>query len=179
MRLSDWQAHPPNRDALATKVMHVIEPVLAALGADPDPACWIAWGDDPRARFTLLVPTAAGLVVMNVRVNVPGEGPRASSKLVRWARVQVGELAIEMAQGHRLLSFQIEGNVLRGSDAEADAVAAFALQLFASMDGRVYTPPVVKRRRVTKAPASTAAASKTTTRTKAAPRTAAAKGSAH
>jgi hypothetical protein len=51
--------------------------------------------------------------------------------------LQVGELAMESTGGHRLLSFQVEGQVLRGSDHEADTIAAFALDLFAAMDGRV------------------------------------------
>ena len=137
MRLSDWHADPPHRDATAARVVAVVQPVLVAMGAEPDPFCWFVWGDDPQARYSLLIPTAPGLVVVNVRVNVPQEGPRAAGKLIRWNRVQVGELAIEtVTGGHRLMSFQVEGNVLRGSDAEADAIAAFALQLFNAMDGR-------------------------------------------
>ena len=137
MRLSDWHADPPHRDATAAKVVAVIEPILAAMGTERDPMCWFVWGDDPQARYSLLVPTAPGLVVVNVRVNVPQEGPRAAGKLIRWNRVQVGELAIEtVSGGHRLMSFQVEGNVLRGSDAEADAIAAFALQVFDAIDGR-------------------------------------------
>jgi hypothetical protein len=137
MRLSDWHADPPHRDATAPKVVAVIEPILAAMGTERDPMCWFVWGDDPQARYSLLVPTAPGLVVVNVRVNVPQEGPRAAGKLIRWNRVQVGELAIEtVSGGHRLMSFQVEGNVLRGSDAEADAIAAFALQVFNAIDGR-------------------------------------------
>ena len=50
----------------------------------------------------------AGLVQVNVRVNVPGEGPRTTGKLVRWHRVQVGELSVEIQGGHRLLTFQVE-----------------------------------------------------------------------
>ena len=48
---------------------------------------------------------------------------------------------MEMADGHRVLSFQVEGQVLKGSDADADAIAAFALELFAAIDGRTFTPP--------------------------------------
>jgi hypothetical protein len=136
MRLSEWRAAAPSREAGSQKVAAQIDPVLAALGADDDPHCWIVWGDEPAVRYTILVPTAAGLVTCFVRVNIPGEGTRASAKLVRWNRVQVGELAIEGAEGHRLLSFQVEGHVLRGTDAEADFVAAFALELFAAADGR-------------------------------------------
>ncbi len=141
MRLSEWRGRAPHKDSMTSKVMAVVEPALSSLGAGPDPSCWIAWGDDPALRYTVLVPTAAGLLAVHVRVNVPGEGPRAAGKLVRWTRVQTGELAIEMAGGHRLLSFQVEGQVLRGSDIDADAIAVFALELFAAMDGRPSTSP--------------------------------------
>lgn len=136
MRLSDWRGRSPHKDAMAPRVVAVIEPVLVALGADRDPACWVAWGDDPAVRYMILVPTLVGLAEVHVRVNVPQDGPRVSGKLVRWNRVQVGELAIEMASGHRLLTFQVESQVLRGSDADADGIAAFALELFAAIDGR-------------------------------------------
>ncbi len=136
MRLSDWRAAAPSKDAGGPKVAAVVDPVLSALGAGPDPHGWVAWGEEPATRYTILVPTDPGLIVCFVRVLVPGEGPRASAKLVRWARVAVGELAVEAQQGHRLLSFQVEGLVLRGVDAEADAVAAFALRLIAAIDGR-------------------------------------------
>ncbi len=136
MRLSDWPARAPHKDSMAPKVLAVVTPVLTAMGATADPSCWVAWGDDPAVRYTVLAPTAAGLLQAHVRVNVPQEGPRASGKLLRWNRVQVGELAVEMASGHRLLSFQVESHVLRGSDEDADAIAGFALELFAAIDGR-------------------------------------------
>jgi hypothetical protein len=136
MRLSDWRAAAPSKDAGGPKVAAVVDPVLSALGAGPDPHAWVAWGEEPANRYSILVPTDPGLIVCFVRVLVPGEGPRASAKLVRWARVAVGELAVEAQQGHRLLSFQVEQLVLRGVDAEADAVAAFALRLIAAIDGR-------------------------------------------
>src|SRR6187399_650879 len=139
MRLSDWRGRTPHRDSMTTRVVDVIEPVITAMGADADPTCWVVWGEDPAVRYVLLIPTAAGLLQVHVRVNVPQEGPRASGKLIRWNRVQSGELAMEVAGGHRLLSFQVEGHVLKGSDDEADAIAGFALQIFAAIDGR--TPP--------------------------------------
>lgn len=147
MRLSDWRGRAPHKDSMTPKVLAVLEPVLSSMGAAPDPSCWVAWGDDPAVRYTVLAPTPPGLLVMHVRVNVPQEGPRAGGKLVRWNRVQIGELAVEMAGGHRLLSFQVESQVLRGSDADADTIAAFALELFAAVDGRPYTPPTTKRGR--------------------------------
>jgi hypothetical protein len=139
MRLSEWPKRAPNKESMAPKVLAVVKPVLTGLGAKADPSCWVAWGDDPAARYTVLAPTPAGLVQVVVRVMVPQEGPRASGKLIRWNRVQTGELAIEMASGHRLVSFQIESLVLRGTDDEGDAVSAFALQAYGAMDGQ--TPP--------------------------------------
>ncbi len=136
MRLSEWSGRAPTKEALSAKVTAVIMPVLAAMGADAASSCWIVWGDDPAVRYTILVPTAAGLVQVHVRVNVPQEGPRAAGKLIRWSRVQTGELAAEMAAGHRFLSFQVESLVIRGTDDEADGIGAFALELFAAMDGR-------------------------------------------
>jgi hypothetical protein len=136
MRLSEWQTSTPHRDAMAEKVLLPARDALALLGAERDPECWIVWGDDPTTRWTLLVPSAAGLVQVNVRVNVPGEGPRSAGKLIRWHRVQIGELSVEIQGGHRLLTFQVESHLLHGADAEADAVAAFVETLFAAMDGR-------------------------------------------
>jgi hypothetical protein len=137
VRLSDWQARAPAPASLGPEVLGVVRPVLASLGVDDrDPDAWIVWGEDPGTRYVVLVPTAAGLIVTHVRVNVPGEGPRASAKLVRWARVQIGELGVETQGGHRLLSFQLEGQILRAADEEADQIGAFALAVFAAIDGR-------------------------------------------
>lgn len=147
MRLSDWRVHAPHKDAMTSKVITVVEPVLATLGAVPDPTCWVVWGDDPGVRYAMLVPTDAGLLQVLVRVNVPGEGPRASGKVIRWSRVQVGELALEMANGHRLVGFQVESHILRGADDNGDNIASFALELFARIDGRPFTPRPVKRGR--------------------------------
>jgi hypothetical protein len=140
MRLSEWPKHAPHKDSMTPKVLGVLKPVLESLGAKADPPCWVAWGDDPGSRYTVLVPTAAGLVQVVVRVMVPQEGPRASGKLIRWNRVQTGELAAEISTGHRLVSFQVESVVLRGSDDEADAVSEFALLVYAAMDGRPLGP---------------------------------------
>ena len=165
MRLSAWRAHAPHRDAATAKVAAVVDPVLAALGAEPDPHCWVVWGDDPSLRYVILVPTDPGLIHCFVRVNVPGEGPRATTKLVRWNRVSIGELAVETQASRRLLSFQVEGQVLRGVDADADRVAAFALRVIAAIDGRPLPPVEEKapsrgsrRRAVSKASAKTGTA---------------------
>ncbi len=119
---------------MAPKVMATITPILTALGAPEDPSSWVAWGDDPLMRYMILTPTRAGLLMVHVRVNVPQEGPRSSGKLVRWNRVQTGELAVELVGGHRLVSFQVENVILRGTDEEGDAVSAFALEVYAAID---------------------------------------------
>jgi hypothetical protein len=142
MRLSEWRAASPAKPAADAKVSAVVDPVLRALGADADPETWVVWGDEPATRYTILALTPAGLIACYVRVNVPGEGPRASAKLIRWGRVQVGELAVETQGGHRLLSFQVEGQVLKGADDAADRVARFAIQLVAAIDGRPVPPPL-------------------------------------
>jgi len=136
MRLSEWSAAAPNREAAGTRVLAVAEAVLATLGATPDSDCWVSWGDDPGVRWVLLAPTPAGLVMAHVRVNVPQEGPRAAGKLVRWSRVQLGEIAVEVQGAHRIISATLEGVVLRGVDADADAVGAFLQALLAAIDGR-------------------------------------------
>jgi hypothetical protein len=164
MRLSDWRTRAPHKDALTAKVMAVVDPVLASLGAEPDPSAWILWGEDPGVRYVMLVPTDAGLLQVLVRVNVPGEGPRASAKVIRWTRLQVGELGLEMVSGHRLLGFQVESHILRGTDEEGDALASFALELFARIDGRPFTPREVKRGRSTKAGGGSTAVAKSAAR---------------
>ena len=125
----------------------VLEQALTALGADTDPECWVAWGDDPAIRYLLLVPTPSGLLQISVRVAVPGEGPRAGGKVIRWNRLQLGELAVEIQGGHRLVTFQVENLVLNGADAAADGISAFAQALFAAVDGRSLAPrPAAKGR---------------------------------
>ena len=163
MRLSEWRASAPAREAVGPKVAGVVDPVLLALGAGTDPHCWIAWGEEPANRFTAFVPTDPGLIVCFVRVNVPGEGPRATTKLVRWNRVAIGELGVETQAGHRMLSFQLESQVLRGVDTEADRAAAFALRVIAAIDGRPL-PAVEERGPARKPVAGSRAAKGSTTR---------------
>jgi hypothetical protein len=139
MRLSDWRATAPDAGSLGAPVESAVVSVLTSLGAEPDPACWILWGDDPGVRWFLMASTDAGLVEVSVRVNVPQEGPRAAGKLVRWDRVQVGDFQVEAHTGHRLLSFQVENHVLHAVDAECDPMAEFIQGIFAAIDGRSTT----------------------------------------
>jgi hypothetical protein len=136
MRLSEWGAAAPNREAARPRVLAIAETVLLALGAAPDSDCWVSWGDDPGVRWALLAPTPAGLVTAHIRVNVPQEGPRAAGKLVRWSRVQLGEIAAEAQGAHRIISATVEGVVLRGTDADAGAVVTFLQALLSAIDGR-------------------------------------------
>jgi hypothetical protein len=147
VRLSAWRTAAPHKAAATAKVAAVVDPVLSALGAEPDPHCWVVWGDEPAVRYSILVPTDAGLIHAFVRVNIAGEGPRTTTKLVRWNRISVGELSLETQSGHRLLTFQVDGQVLRGVDVEADQVAAFALRIIAAVDGRPLPPPEESRSR--------------------------------
>ncbi len=172
MRFSEYRATAPVKDAVAPRVIAIVEQALTTLGAERDPECWVAWGDDPAVRYLLFAPTPAGLVQVAVRVAVPGEGPRAGGKVMRWNRVQLGELAVEIQGGHRLVTFQIETQVLNGADARADAITAFVQVLFAAVDGRVPPRAQASKRR------SGAGASATGARRPAkAPRAGASKGS--
>lgn len=136
MRLSEWRTRAPVKESVTPKVVGVVGAALVTLGAEADPECWIVWGDDPALRYLMFVPVASGLIQVNVRVSVPGEGPRASAKIIRWNRVQLGELAVEIQGGHRLVTFQAEAQVLSGVDDVGDAIGAFARALFAAVDGR-------------------------------------------
>ena len=155
MRFNEWRGRAPMKDSVGPKVIPVVEAALVTLGAERDPECWVAWGDDPAVRYLVLAPTPSGLVQLNVRVNVPGEGPRAGGKIVRWARVQLGELGVEIQGGHRLVTFQVDTLVLNGVDEAADRVAAFAQALFAAIDGRPIVAAAASKR---SAPASRPAA---------------------
>ena len=145
MRLSEWLAAAPHKDSVSPKIRAVIEPMIAMLGCESDPACWVLWGDDPGVRYMVFAVTDAGLAQVNVRVNVPGEGPRTSGKLIRWNRIQIGDLAVEMQGGHRILSLPLEGQILRGTDESADQVAAFVLDVLAAIDGRPRAVPAAGR----------------------------------
>ena len=146
----------PFKDSVAPKVLAIIDAALTGAGRRAlTRSAGSIWGDDPRSRYLLLAPTPSGLAVVNVRVSVPGEGPRAGGKVVRWQRVQLGELAVEIQGGHRLVTFQVEAQVLSGADAAADAISAFAQSLFAAVDGRP-VPVAAKGRKAAPAKAGTA-----------------------
>jgi hypothetical protein len=168
MRLSEWRANAPTKDAGGPKVAAIVDAVIEALGAERDPHCWVAWGEDPAVRYTILIPTEPGLIWSFVRAVVPGEEPRATTKLIRWNRVSIGELTIETQAGHRLLSFQIEQQVLRGADAEADRVAAFAMRVIAFIDGRTIPPNIEGAGRAPRAPKAKPAPKAAATRARAA-----------
>lgn len=156
MRLSEWRAKAPVRDALGPKVMAVVTPVLGVLDVEADPQVWVLWGDDPSSKFTIFAPIPAGLVLVSVR-STGATGARAAAKIVRWSRLQLGELSVETEGPHRMISFQLESNVLRGADDIADAVGRFALVIFAAVEGRPWPPFDVPGRRRAGSRAGTAA----------------------
>ena len=121
MLLSEWKKTAPNRECMSSKVLAVLRPVLADLGAEGDPDSWVLWGDDPEFRYSVLAPTPAGLIVVGLRLG-GADGPRANGKLVRWSKVQVSELSVEASGGHRIVAVQVEGQVLKGVDEEADRI---------------------------------------------------------
>ena len=145
MRLSDWRATERGARVMTDKVADAYGPTLALLGAEADPISYLIWGDDHQVRYLILAVADAGLIMSNVRVNVPQEGPRASAKLVRWGRLSVGELAVEAHHGRRQVTTQIEGIVLQGVDEEADEIGAFVSELLARIDGRSTAPAGAER----------------------------------
>ena len=135
MRLGEWRKTAPSKESLSSRVLAILRPVLVDLGAEADAECWIAWGDDPESRYSILAPTVAGVIAMAVRITGP-DGPRATAKLIRWSKLSVSELAIEASGGHRIVAVQVESLVLKGIDAEADRICEFVRGLLAGIDGR-------------------------------------------
>ena len=126
-----------SKDAVAPKVLAVVEQALIALGAETDPECWVAWGDDPAIRYLLLVPTPSGLLQVNVRVAVPGEGPRAAGKVSAgaassWASWGSRSRAVTGWSPSRSRTWSSTAPMR-----SADAISAFAQALFAAVDGRL------------------------------------------
>jgi len=134
MRLSEWRKAAPTKGAMDDRVLAVVGPVLADLGAERDPECWVAWGEDPNLRYSLLAPTLAGLITAAIRFTSPEDGPRVIAKLVRWSKVSVSELGLDAGGGHRMVAVQVENLVLKGMDEEADRICEFVRTLIAGVD---------------------------------------------
>jgi hypothetical protein len=137
MRLSDWQATLRGQKLMTGKVALAFEPALALLGEGMESDGYVAWGDDPDVHYSILVVGEAGLIIVVVRVNVPQEGPRASAKVIRWGRVSIGELAVDVQRGRRQATAQIESYILKGVDEDADLIGAFIGAVLTRIDGRV------------------------------------------
>jgi hypothetical protein len=141
------------------RVLAVVGPVLADLGAERDPECWVAWGEDPDMRYSLLAPTLAGLITAAIRFTSPEDGPRVIAKLVRWSKVSVSELGLDAGGDHRMVAVQVENLVLKGMDEEADRICAFVRILIAGVDDRLQVPvPMTAVRGVAPVVAAPAAA---------------------
>jgi hypothetical protein len=137
MRLSDWRKTAPHKECLSTKVLAVLRTVLVDLGADEDPECWVAWGEDAETRYSVLVPATAGVIYVAVRLTGSEEGPRATARLIRWSKLTVSELSVDAAGSHRIVAVQVESLVLKGTDDEADRICEFVRGLIASVDNRI------------------------------------------
>ena len=119
MRLSGWRAKAPFKDSIAPKVLAVVDAALDRPRRRPRPGVLGRRGATTRASATCSsCRPRAGSSRSTSGSTVPGEGPRASGKVVRWKRVQLGELAVEIQGGHRLVTFQVETQVLNGADAD-------------------------------------------------------------
>ena len=136
MRLSEWRRRAPAPGALEAPVLDVLVPVLADVGADPDPECWIAWGEDPEARYAILVPVPAGLVTITVRPPVGSEDARVTAKVIRWPKLSLGEFSLDAAAGRRVIVVQVEDFIIKGVDSEADRICEFMRGLVIAADGR-------------------------------------------
>jgi hypothetical protein len=158
MRLSQWRKAAPTEGAMNDRVLAVVGPVLSDLGAERDPECWVAWGEDPDLRYSLLAPTLAGLITVAIRFTNPEDGPRVIAKLVRWSKVSVSELGLDAAGGHRMVAVQVENLVLKGVDEEADRICKFVRILIAGVDDRLQVPvPITAVRSVAPMVAAAAA----------------------
>ena len=140
MRLSEWRKKAPTKESMSSRVLAVLKPLLVDLGADADADCWVAWGDDPEYRYSILAPTVAGLISVAVRLSGPDDGPRVTARLIRWPKVAVTELGIEASGGQRLVAVQVESLVLKGIDDEADRICEFVRGLIAAIDDRNPAP---------------------------------------
>jgi hypothetical protein len=140
MRLSQWRKAAPTAGAMDDRVLAVVGPVLSDLGAERDPECWVAWGEDADLRYSLLAPTLAGLITVAIRFANPEEGPRVIAKLIRWSKVSVSELGLDAGSGHRMVAVQVENMVLKGMDQEADRICDFVRILIAGVDDRLQVP---------------------------------------
>jgi hypothetical protein len=136
MRLSGWRKTAPAKESMSNEVLAVLKPVLVDLGAEADPTCWVVWGEDPHLRYSVLVPTMAGLITASVRTSGPEGGPRTAAKLTRWTKLTVSELNLESSGGHRIVAVQVEAIVLKGVDDDADRICEFARGLIAEIDDR-------------------------------------------
>lgn len=140
MRLSEWRANAPLAEAASDDVIARLEPLLADFGVPADPECWVAWGEDPAMRYSILVPSLAGLVSLVVRPMGSQDGPRASARLIRWSKLAVSELDVDSTGGHRIVAVQVESYVLKGTDDEADRIVQFVRGLIATIENRFPQP---------------------------------------
>ena len=127
MRLSEWRAASPSKEAGGAKVAATVDPVLRSLGAEHGSGLLGRVGRRTgRSLHDLRSDRGRPHHVLSSGSTSPARARGRAAKLIRWSRVQLGELAIETQGGHRILSFQVEQQVLQGADDKADRIARFA-----------------------------------------------------
>jgi hypothetical protein len=140
MRLSEWRRKAPGLDRIDNRVAAVLKALFADFGAEPDPDCYFAWGDDPEQRYSVLAAVPAGMVSIAVRNASGSEDARATARLTRWPKLAIGEFSIDATGDHRILAVQLESYVLKGVDDEADLIAEFIRGLVLEADNRASAP---------------------------------------
>ena len=135
MQFSDWCETDEGRRRIPEPLVTLIGNAMRTLGVPLDAPAHVIWGDQPGQRFMVMLACDAGLAILGVRPSTPQEGPRVSGRLLRWSRVQVGELAIEAHHGHVQASAQMEGQVLQGLDAAGAQVAGWMAEVYRRVEG--------------------------------------------
>ena len=143
---------PRSRRRLRSRSSRSWSQAVDALGGDRDPGVLGGLG---RRSVTCATWSGADAAAACSRSTFGSTSPakvRApAARLVRWRRIQLGELAVEIQGGHRLLTFQVEALGPHGADAEGDRIGAFAQSLFAAVDGRPVAAGAARKRRATAA----------------------------
>ena len=97
---------------------------------------WVFRDEDRATPYLGAGPISAGLVSCRVRLDVPQEGPRASLEPIRGSRFQVAEPIVETSGWHGRCCAQVQGQVIRATDDEVPAAAAFLLTMPRVIEGR-------------------------------------------
>ena len=142
MRLSEWRASSPSKDGRRGR--RSPRSSIRCCGRSAPSRirnCWVAWGEEPAVRYTIFVPTAAGLD----RVLRPGQRLRrgaAGNRQAHPLEPRPARRAVDRDPGGPSPA-QLPGRATcapRRPTRRQIASPRFALELFAAVDGRVLPP---------------------------------------